>query len=183
MEITSANYKTLNDRIKEDIVTVGQSAFGVEMTSEEIVDHILPTDRLYLGFTSEGKVSGFATAIIKDQSIYLSGAAVDPQYQQDGLYREFSSRRINLALQQQKYSVELRTQNPIIEATVSQILETLSTGGIIGGYSVKRERQLGTYGRMLTSAKPFSQNLELNTVYSQLDYLKGDSFLLEFKLR
>ncbi|AJF61266.1 TPA: hypothetical protein HA239_01300 [Candidatus Woesearchaeota archaeon] len=171
----------LTDRMKQGIIDIGLVAFGPGMTPEEIIEHVMPTDRVYMGFKGTRAI-GFATANIQENAVDFVGAAVEPQYQGDGLYNEFVMRRVSLAFEHGKNTVKLRTQNPVVYLGVTRSLDNLAEIGAINSYTEKREHVKGMYGRMLTEKRPLSNIGEINRIFDVLDYEKGDTFSLEFRM-
>ena len=182
IEISSDSYKNLGKGIVDGIVNVAIDAFGPGMSRGEVLDHILPTDRLYVTLNFMGGVEGFATATFKRDSVDLVGAAVRKSSQGKGLYSDFSERRINLALHEGYDKVTLRTQNPKVELGMRGTLERLVQAGVISSYDSKRKIIHGMYGRMLTKEKPFT-GFGIDKLYEDLDYDKGDTFSFEFQLK
>ena len=182
VEIPQEKYGLLTRETVNEIVGVALSAFGSGMTGREVTDHVFPTDRAYLAYTQEGLV-GFATAEIRDKSVYLAGAAIKSTHQGTGVYKEFALRRVNLALDLGKEMVETRTQNPRIECGIRACLERFRGIGVIKSFSIERETCPGIYGRMLTAERPFSDVEEVNQFYATLDYERGDAYLLRFLLK
>lgn len=180
-EITRDNYGALSHRMLSKIVEAGQEAFGPGMSFDEVHNHVLLSDNLLLAVDKD-QVVGFASSIIKPDSIYLAGAAIREAYQTSGIYKEFALRRVNLAFEKRKEAVTLRTQNPRIEAGVRSVLTDLRTAELVADFKVTRELQPKVYGRMLTAVKPFSLDEELNAVYNQLNYPQGDAYSVRFDL-
>ncbi len=182
IELPKSRFDLLQGPLLEGIVEVGLDAFGEGMTREEILEHLFPTDRIYVAYTG-GRVLGFATAKLKEDSVDLVGVAVQEEQQGNGLYSELCLRRVNLGLDRGRKAVELRTQNPKIELGVCRCLDGLTRIGIIPGYDVEREVIEGMYGRMLTSRRPFSGVDQIDRLYDVLDYARGDTFSFRFNLR
>jgi GNAT superfamily N-acetyltransferase len=180
INIHSDNYKNLDKEVLGGIVRVGQRAFGESMDGNEILEHILPTDRLYLA-RENNILQGFATANINLESIHLEGTAVDPEYQGRGLYRKFTCEIIDLALDQSKQAITMRTQNPKIELGVRRTISDYIRQGLIQAYDVDRNIQKAAYGRILTSKKPLSSSFLMNARYKVLNYERGDAFELKFR--
>ena len=181
ISISRCNYDILSPQVIDGIVQVGMAAFGLGMLKQEILDHIFPTDKLYLSFKGS-TISGFATAKLKAESVDLVGAAVHPDLQRRGTYLEFGLRRILFAYNAGRHTLELRIQNPRIEAGMKSCLEVLMNQGIVRGYKVERELRSGLYGRMLTAQRPLSGKKEIDQLYDALDYEKGDAFAFRFNM-
>jgi hypothetical protein len=75
-----------------------------------------------------------------------------------------------------------RTQNPLVEHTISRVLTTLRDERVVDDWSIARSLLPGHYGKMLTGTQPVSRNAELNGIYGSLDYAKGDAFRLDISL-
>jgi len=74
----------LTESIKQGIVETGLAAFGPGMSPEEILEHVLPVDQLYIACI-DAAVVGFATVNLTKHHVDLVGAAVHPSAQ--GLWR------------------------------------------------------------------------------------------------
>lgn len=181
IELPKAKYRLLSGPLEEGVVQVGLDAFGVGMTKEEILEHILPTDIMQIAYSKQG-IAGFATALLKKDAIDLVGAAVRKEAQDSGIYSYFSLRRINFGLNQGRNKVQLRTQNPKVELGVRLCLDSLVRVGLISGYSADRELRPRLYGRMLTTVQPLCGVEEIDSTYALLQYQHGDAFALEFQL-
>ena len=153
--------------------------FGI--SEQEILDHVYPSDRLFLAYI-DGSIVGFATATLRDQYLDFTGAAVKEDFQGLGIHSSFTQRRLNFALDNDFFCFELRTQNPKIELSVRQNLESLVKIGIIDEFSISRELVKSLYGRMLTAIKPFSGVEEIDVLYENLDYESGDAYRMKFKI-
>ena len=100
-----------------------------------------------------------------------------------GIYHEFASQRILRSLKKGYSKIVTRTQNPKIEITIRESLDSLVQRGQIKGYDFEREKILGIYGRKLTDNIPLSHNAKTNLLYSALNYEVGDAFKLTFNIK
>lgn len=182
IELPRERYNLLAGRLEEGIIQVGLTAFGPGMSKAEIMEHILPTDMLYLAFRGP-EIIGFATAMVRSDALDLVGAAVKKQVQGSGVYSNFSLRRINFGMNQGKDNLTLRTQNPKVELGVRLCLDSLVNVGLISGYSMTRDLREGLYGRIITSSPPYSGVDEIDSIYQLLNYQQGDAFALRFALQ
>ncbi|MBI1969035.1 hypothetical protein HYS49_03935 [Candidatus Woesearchaeota archaeon] len=181
LELPKVKYSLLAGPLEEGLIEVGLDAFGPGMTREEIMEHILPTDSVYIAYT-EREIVGFATAMLKNDAVDLVGAAIKEKAQQAGIYSYFTLRRINLGISRGRTKVKLRTHNPKVELGVRSCLDSLITVGFLAAYAVQREKKPGLYGRMLTAAQPYSGKENIDTLYTELCYPQGDAFALQFVL-
>ncbi len=172
--------QTITPSIKKGIITVGINAFGKGMTAEEIEQHVLPMDALYIAYEKE--IVGFASAKINEHDIYLAGSAVHKECQRKHIYDHFVARRIELVLQMQKSMMTLRTQNPVVDYGVQRCLDGMVRVGAIAGYTFRREHKEGVYGRSLTDTIPMCRKSEINEAYEKLNYQRGDAYFLEFTI-
>jgi hypothetical protein len=82
--------------------------------------------------------------------------------------------------------VSVRTQNPRIEHSLRRALEMKGVmEGVRGfgpGFSVKRTRIDGMYGRRLSVQDYRCPSEELNRIYAELDAERGDAYFVEFCL-
>ncbi len=164
------------------LTEVAVHAFGSNMTMDEVAEHVLPVDALYIA-EFEGVVCGFGSLNIFEDHSYLAGTVIDPREQKKGVYSRLAQVRILDTLAEGVRRVDTRTQNPIIEYSIMRSLELLRAGKHIEGFDVERLHVPGVYGRMLTEERPFSKDSELNEIYNQLSYESGDAFKLAFHLR
>ena len=182
MRVIKFRPENLSKGVKNRIVKAGMLAFGPDMTEEEIMEHIMPTDNVYVGFR-DSDVMGFATANIEEDAIDFVGSAVHPDYLRKGLYSEFVMQRVTLAFENNKSIIKLRTQNPIIYLGVTGSLDHLVDIDAIEGYDVEKEHVKRLYGRMLTSIRPYSGIKKIDSMFDVLDYKAGDAFSLEFRMK
>lgn len=181
VEFPKRQFDSLNKKIVEGIIDAALEAFGPGMTTEEVLSHVYPTDRLYIA-SGRGRILGFATAILKEQSVYLAGAAITEEAQGKGLYSDFCMRRINFGLENEKEEIGLTTQNPKVELGVTLALEELAGMGVIKTYKIMRQMKRGAYGRQLTKEKPYSGVEEIDKEFTKLDYKAGDAYKLSARL-
>lgn len=166
----------------QGLVQLAVSTFGPGMSAEEVKEHILPVDRLYVA-RDNGAIVGFASLNFSPDFSYLAGTAVHPKKQGSGLYHDFAKERILDSLEKGLEKIKTRTQNPIIEHTLRNSFACLVQEKIIENFSFHRELLEGLYGRMLTKAIPKSRDMEVNNAYSSLNYARGDAFMLSFEVK
>lgn len=181
LEFGNNCYGSLPKKVMDGIVSVGLDAFGAGMTRREILEHVLPSDRLFLGY-EDHEILGFATAKVGDVVIDLVGSAVAKRYQGNGLYKEFVVRRIAYGIEQEKSVITVRTQNPKIEMGLCKGLEELVILGLISGYHQEQTISRGLYGRKLTDDTPKCGIARIDAKYEMLDYNAGDAFAFNFNL-
>lgn len=181
VELPKQNYNLLNGSLIEGIIETGRDAFGPSMSTEEIKDHIYPTDHLYLAY-KQNRIVGFATAIVKEDYIDLVGAAIREEAQGSSIYSDFVLKRINLALNEKKNAIQLRTQNPRVYLGVQRCLESISNLGLIEGYQIQQELRQELYSRMLTDKQPYCNIAEIDALFSTLNYQRGDAFQIDVQM-
>lgn len=164
------------------IIELTRRGFGTPMDAEDIRNHLLPVDLLYIAREGE-RIFGFASSEVKDGSSYFSGVVVDREYHKAGLASDFARVWTKDAFDLGCRSLWTRTQNPIVEHMMGRALDELKEGQTIGDWSVERTLMAGRYGRMLTDRIPLSRDVDLNRVYTELDYPRGDAYQLDFVLR
>jgi hypothetical protein len=167
----------MKGRFINDLVEIAMDAFGPGMTVGEVLEHVYPTDKLYIAQVG-GKSVGFATLKLEEDSGDLAGTAIRPGFQGNGLYSEFCRRRVTDARTAGKNSITLRTQNPKVELGVKRTLEKMYKTEVVPQRGIRPM----LYGRKLTEERPFSGVEAIDKDFSRLDYERGDGFALEFKL-
>lgn len=170
----------LTDKIKQEIIEVGMDAFGDGMTPEEIIEHI-QTDKLYIAKKGSNTI-GFATANILEESIDLVGAAVSQGDQENGLYKLFIDKRMELAREYDKKDITFRTQNPRILKGVVNSLESMVKSNRLQEYNVELVLMPGLYERQLTSEIPKTGDDAFDTKFALLDYPVGDAYSVKISL-
>ncbi len=181
LEFGNGSFASLPKKVMDGIVTVGLDAFGPGMTAAEIMAHVLPSDRLFLGYDNN-EIMGFATARLTKSVLDLVGSAVVKKYQGNGLYKEFVVRRVAFGLEQGSDAVTVRTQNPRIEMGLQKGLEELVNLGLISGYRQEQHIVYRLYGRKLTEEMPKSGLPDVDGKYNALNYSRGDAFSFCFYL-
>ncbi|MDE1856629.1 MAG: GNAT family N-acetyltransferase [Candidatus Micrarchaeota archaeon] len=171
------------------LMDIGKNTFGRGMENKELFDHITESDLVVIPFTAEGNPVGFGSLkIVKrdgmPKTMFLSAAVIDDSDQNKGLYKELVRKRLEFGIEDGCTMVRTHTQNPIVEAGITRVLEGLAGEGIIAEFVpiVEHVNQM-EYGRLLTKNIPSSSNEELNKRYEeQLDYFRGDSYSLAFSI-
>ncbi len=191
-EIRKEEYKQIPRETIEGIIAVAMDAFGEGMTRKEVMEHIEPTDRIYLA-ASKNAIAGFATVTIKSDVVDLTGAAVRKDYQTNGIYYNFARSRIILANAHGINCIDFRTQNPNVEKTVLKAVNDMTAAenqnshsakqGEYCGFNVHRGIVRGLYGRMLTSERPFCGEENIDKKYDLLNYERGDGFTFTIELQ
>lgn len=163
------------------IIDLTRSGFGTAMDEEDIRQHILPVDFLYVA-SWKGDLVGFASSQMKDGKFYFSGVVVDKTHQNAGIATDFARARVEDALRLGYHGFWTRTQNPVVEYTLSRALDQLREDGSFGDWTMERRLLPALYGKMLTASKPISRDSTLNETYSALDHPRGDAFRLDISL-
>ncbi len=153
------------------------------MSRDEVLQHLLPNDVLFVVYDSQQKAFAFAAGNHRSGNLgadyfYLAGAVVSPEYQGKGVYTHLTELRIRHSfLNGSDLPIKTRTQNPNVEDGICRALgkvKNISPAEII----VEREIIHGLYGRQLTTALP--REILKESPYAQLDYARGDAFELTF---
>jgi hypothetical protein len=157
------------------------------MDDEEAKSHITGGDDIFVARDNSGKCIGFAVSELKHDGncklLVFGGAAVDREYQNNGLYKSLNGQRISLAADLGCTSIMTRTQNPCVERGILDAMEEAKDAGVISAYALsERKMQIGAYGRMLTQEKPLSNDTILNKEYAKLNYGRGDAYELYFAI-
>lgn len=189
-KFSKEKYDSINDEILNGAVKAAKEGFGGDMTREEVLEHILPTDLTCIAFVDD-KVVGFGSLKYEENCTTLSGAVVSEKYQGEGIYKFLTNERIKECLkygpsskieEESLKQIKTRTQNPKIEIGIKKILKTFEKRNKISDFTFSRELKKSEYGRMLTEERPLSRNEELNKIYNELCYERGDAFLLTFNI-
>ncbi|MBI3334689.1 hypothetical protein HYZ97_04325 [Candidatus Pacearchaeota archaeon] len=163
-------------------VSVALRAFGRGMSAREVTEHVLPVDVLYLAWKAD-VVVGFASLSFNQSPPYFAGTVVDPAHQGEKIYMTLARQRILDTIERGHNSFMTRTQNPVIEHALTRSLTSLVAEQHIKNFDIRRELAPKVYGRMLTAERPFSRDETVNTIYAQLNYMRGDAFKLTFVLQ
>ncbi|MEN9390692.1 MAG: hypothetical protein RLZZ283_792 [Candidatus Parcubacteria bacterium] len=177
MKIETVPAHRLTRTAQKRIIESAQSAFGPTMTPAEVRDHI--AGDVALAKSKRGKIVGFGTVISKPGEIHLGGAAVHLEHQGNGAYKGLVRARIENAIDSKTPLVTTRTQNEKVEAGIRATLLNLQDEGKIAGFSVRREKVEGVYGRKLANT-PTPQP---RSPYAKLDIERGDAFKLRAKIK
>jgi GNAT superfamily N-acetyltransferase len=168
----------LSQRDIQSIIDVTRRGFGTSMGADDIRNHILPVQFLYVA-SWHGNVVGFASSEVREGKFYLAGVAVDRERQEFGLATDLTRAVIEDAANLAYTGFWTRTQNPLVERTISRVLGDLRDEEVVGNWSIDRTLLEGHYGHMLTDTRPLSRNPELSRIYGSLDYSRGDAFRLD----
>lgn len=161
---------------------------GMRTTDEDVLNHINgdavivyrddQTGEVFAfsstAFTSPDEHTG-ASGISTEEGCYLVGATVAKSRQSEGVYKKMNERRIGLGLDRGLNLVFTQTQNRRVLNGVQSVLEGYVENGRITGYQLEQILVPGCYGRMLTEEVPLQ--------FPELDYSKGDAYLLLFHLQ
>lgn len=122
----------------------------------------------------------FKSSEISDESgCYLAGSTISKERQSEGFYKIMNGKRIDLVLSRNLNLVFTRTQNPRVQSGIQAVLDEIQKKGLIQRYDLKRILIPGCYGHMLTEEKPVDDKI----LFDELDYDKGDAYVLLFQLR
>lgn len=185
------NYTQLDASIVQGIVRCVSSS-GMRTTEEDILNHIqgdvitvYTDDQSREVFAFSSTAFGTPNELLGSSEIsdtygcYLVGATVSKDKQGIGLYKKMNERRIGFAVDRELDLVFTRTQNPRVQSAIQGVLNGMQERGVIAGYTLERILVPGHYGKMLTEEKPQDDKLS----FDELDYEKGDAYLLLFFLK
>lgn len=185
------DYTQLDPSIVQGILLCVPSS-GMRTTDEDTLHHI-SGDVVHVYTDSETKqvfafsstLFGSPNDIFKSEDIsdaygcYLAGATISKDRQSTGFYKKMNARRIGLAIERGMNLIFTRTQNPRVQSGIQSVLNEMQENGVIGGYEVQRILIPGCYGHMLTEEKPVDDKVS----FGELDYDKGDAYVLLFPLQ
>ncbi len=174
----------LAEKTVDDLVQAAISSFGSSMNRDEVLEHLLPNDVLFVAYDREQKAFAFAAGNHRSDNhgldyFYLAGAVVSPAYQGKGVYTHLTELRIEHSfLNGRELPIKTRTQNPNVEDGILRAfvkVKEISPSYVV----VTREIIQGLYGRQLTTTLP--RELSTTSPYAQLNYARGDAFELTFR--
>ena len=183
------------ETLVEKLTDIARDGFGTDMSKQDVENHVLPVDQLYLVDVG-GKLIGFSSYdLLRYQQkniLYLSGIVIKKEFQKCGLFRVVNS----LALMGDYDFFAMRTQNPVVYAAASKLVDLYPKAGRIpedvkdiasaiavehlGMNDFCRETfvKRSTYGCCLYDAVPEHRAKEFFDEVLELDYSSGDSVLL-----
>ncbi len=163
--------KDMRNHIGGDVVLVAKASRRIGETMVGIIQ------KEVIGYASL-KFGGMGdlVKIGNGEGAYLAAAVVDPRYQERGVYKKLTRKRIETALEEGVKTIFTRTQNPQVERGIRGTLEEMGVN-----YVLERILIQGAYGEQLTRERPKVKNEEVQHVYEELDYNEGDAFVLVFR--
>ncbi len=173
----------LPEKTIDELVQAAIDSFGSSMGRDEVIQHLLPNDVLFVAYDKQQKAFAFAAGNYRSGNnssdyFYLAGAVVSPAYQGKGVYTHLTELRIQHSfLNGRDLPIKTRTQNPNVEDGIFRAFVKvcgISPSDVV----VKREIIPGLYGRQLTKTLP--REISRESPYAQLDYVRGDAFELTF---
>jgi hypothetical protein len=117
------------ETLVSQLTQVAQSAFGTHITEEDVRNHVLTADVLYLLRTADEPVgfSAYTTRMHDGACIlYLSGIAVQRELQGSGFFNRVN--QLALAAEQPDYFA-MRTQNPVIYGATKKFVGKIYPNG------------------------------------------------------
>lgn len=192
------------EALVDELTEIARDGFGSQMTREDVENHVLKTEILYL-VREKNNVVGFSShnrLKINGRSVlYNNGIAIKRNAQRKGIYYEVNKEAMNL----NKFDfVAMRTQNPVIYGATLKLVKQLYPDGYeipeeikeIGKTIAKDYLKMlrfdentfigrGTYGCSLYNTVPRYKDESINKFFDEtlgLDYSAGDSVLLVGKL-
>lgn len=183
-------YTQLGDLVNE-IVQCIQNSFDMKMPVNEILPEIRG-DYIWIWRNQDNRVVGFCSIIFgtpndliddcvasNKSGCYLSAATITKDAQGNGLYKQMTRTRLEIAIEAGLDLIFTQTQNPRIEEGIMSALNEQIEKGSIHQFTIERVLMKGAYGRMLTEEIPKARFIK----YSDLDYQNGDAYILLFHLK
>ena len=88
------------------------------MTPQEVLDHLLPNEVLFVLLDEQRRGRGFAGLERKNHYMDFTGAVLGKEEQHRGLYQALTRERIEYGLAFACHTFKTRTQNPRVEAGI-----------------------------------------------------------------
>ena len=165
-----------------------------DFDKRDTLDHI-KSDYLILAM-SESEVMGFSSLVFGSPrellshevlpdvpGCYFAAAAVAKEAQGRNFYQKMNEKRVDVALKRHKQVIFTRTQNPLVETSITHTIEQSKSRQEINGYSLERILLPGCYGGMLTGEPPpRSSDRKIQAEHDKLDLASGDAFVLLYSL-
>lgn len=186
--------------IADDMYEVVKSAFNrPDFDKEDALAHV-SGDYLILAMDGQ-KVVGFSTLVMgsprkvfgdpqlpegpANSNAYFAAAAIAEDVQGQGLYEQMNRKRMELAMDDDLVqAIFTRTQNPLVEQSISTMLADLKKRGRIDGFSLERIHMPKVYSGMLTGEKPpRSKDPVIQAAHDKLNLEEGDAYVLIYHLR
>ncbi len=189
-------------QLVDELTRVGKSAFGSQMTREDVAAHTMPIDTLFVVRKGE-RIIGFSSnkhlKLPSGEMLYLAGTGVDREHSGKGIYgivRPFSvlyaiSHGHNFA------HVSSRTQSPIVYASLSKLGIHPRPGVKLPKHVKEAAAHLakhlspekpfdpktlvirGAFGSSLYDSPPLHHDKKLNNfVYRRVKLQEGDGLLM-----
>ena len=181
----------------DELLEITRDGFGTNMTREDVKNHVLNTEVLYL--IKDKELIGFSSydypILAGEKSIYLNGIVVKRNSQKKGVFLDLNKQVIEENFDK-KYLV-MRTQNPVIYGATKKLVDKIypSEDEIpkhIINIGVEASKRLNmkdfneqnfvgrnTYGTCLYDKIPkhsFSNDFFDN--FLRINYEKGDSIII-----
>ena len=197
--------KINNQKDIDELVDIAREGFGTEMTEQDVRNHVLNTDILYLvkDIESDKNVAFSSYDLVNfgnDKILYLNGIVVRRSLQKSGLFYDINKRV--LSIDDFDYIV-MRTQNPVIYGATKKLVKNIypaqedvpkkikDLASIIAmehlhmkSFDPETFVGRGTYGVCLYDSIPHHK--DTNAFFDKklkLDYDKGDSVLIIGELK
>lgn len=117
------------------------------------------------------------------QGTYFAAAVVSKEAQGQGIYQEMNTKRITVALERNDQVLFTRTQNPLVETTITHTLDKQRDEGEIASYSLERHYVPDCYGAMLSGNRPpRSPDLAIQKEHDKLRLEAGDAYILIYSI-
>jgi hypothetical protein len=185
----------------DKLTEIARNGFGTEITHDDVENHVLPVDLLYLMHSSK-QVIGFASYNSVQANgkniLYLHGVVIKKPFQGKGLCNEANKE----ALSEDDYDLfATRTQNPVLYAATEKLVKQLFPGkeqtpeelkeiaeqiaANIGMDNFDKNTFIakGQYGSCLYDHIPRHRKSEFFDSHLKLDYDAGDCVLLVGRLK
>lgn len=136
-----------------------------------------------IGGTQPDSESGPSGARELRRGIGFNLAAVHPDHRKVGIYSQINEARIDEALRMRAAFIYTDTQNPVVEFSFKNALNSLVKRKVIKGFSFERKLSVGGMRRKFTRERPgTSGNPEIDTEYAKLKIDEGEMYQLYFNL-
>ena len=121
----------VSDLSLDELIAIARNGFGTEMTREDIVNHIINIDILYL-LKYKNELVGFSSYDLHEfngnKILYLSGIVLRRDMQKNGFFKD--TNKIALSEIKPKYFT-MKTQNPVIYGATKNLVSKIYPNGEI----------------------------------------------------
>lgn len=189
------------DNLVKSLAEVATDGFGKPRPEEDVRNHVLQVDRLYLAFDgAHDKLIAFSSYDYLDmhgcKTLYLCGTVVRKEYQNQGMFDLVNRMELANCPFGPDYFVG-RTQNPVIYSAMSRLVKSAYPSAVpipedvkkIGVAIAKEKLHMddfdpetfvgrGTYGESLYDEVPYCKARPFFDNTLKINYKRGDSVLV-----